>query len=110
MEPNPPSSHIRVGQSSPLDSLVRRASSRRVKVAKLADALNVPYTSSLRPAVQPDVAFSTEPPHSPLLHTKFRGSVSTYDGSIAGDGVGVAAWGAPSRVASTARQVIALIL
>lgn len=107
MDRNPPSPGIRVGQSSPLDSLVRRASSRRAKVAQLADALNVPFTPPQ--PTSPVAVAAAEPPHSPLLHTKFRGSISTYDGSIAGDNAS-GTWDAPSRVASTARCVILLVI
>ncbi|KAI0809107.1 hypothetical protein BC629DRAFT_1482054 [Irpex lacteus] len=101
MDRNPPSPGIRVGQSSPLDSLVRRASSRRAKVAQLADALNVPFTPPQ--PTSPVAVAAAEPPHSPLLHTKFRGSISTYDGSISGDNA-LGPWDPPSRVASTARS------
>ncbi|KAI0089893.1 hypothetical protein BDY19DRAFT_941321 [Irpex rosettiformis] len=103
MDPNSPyspSPSIRVGQSSPLDSLVRRASSRRVKVAKLADALNVPYASPQ----QNQLGLAAVAPLSPLLHTKFRGSVSTYNGSIAGDSHVSGSWDAPSRLPTTTRS------
>ncbi|KAI0706231.1 hypothetical protein BC835DRAFT_1313233 [Cytidiella melzeri] len=92
-------SSLQVQHSSPLESLVRRASSRRAKVAKLADALSVQYTPP-RQAHTASQDEATNSPHSPLLHTQFRGSVSTYDGSIAGDTSGT--WESPRRAPQTA--------
>lgn len=100
MDRGSPSPTFRVGQSSPLDTLVRRASSRRARVAKLADALTVPYTPPGHDvaAVQHDNG-----PHSPLLHTQFRGSVastspSMYDGgAYVADGHSSGQWDPPDQ-------------
>ncbi|KAK7688143.1 hypothetical protein QCA50_008513 [Cerrena zonata] len=76
--PNPgPSAY---DQSSPLDALVRRASSRRVRNK---DTLGPIATSSLLPVHpstpprHPDDKPEWSSPHSPLLHTQFRNSTAT---------------------------------
>lgn len=108
MDRGSPSPTFRVEQSSPLDSLVRRASSRRARVAKLADALSVPYAPS-HDTVQGDYDAS---PHSPLLHTQFRGSVastspSTYDNpSFVADSNGSGSRDSESQRAVGTRYVI----
>ena len=87
VDPRTPSSassnSFRVPKSSPLDSLVRRASSRR---ARSKDPPQDPRTPPRNaPNDQQQQQSWHQPPVSPLLHTEFRTSVastsiSVYDG------------------------------
>ncbi|GJE94177.1 hypothetical protein PsYK624_103450 [Phanerochaete sordida] len=76
MDPRAQSPLVHVQQASPLDTLVRSASSRRTRNAQASTRqpvqLGVPETAPRQPASQ-----EWAPPHSPLLHTQFRGSVAS---------------------------------
>ncbi|CAL1697035.1 unnamed protein product [Somion occarium] len=114
-------------QSSPLDTLVRRASSRRVRNK---DALApVATTPSRLPVSNPstpprNVGENQEwpPPASPLLHTQFRNSTattatatsylpdtgSTYDTSMSSDGWGDSPRRPTSNVDSKRGQILSV--
>lgn len=101
-----PTIDIHVAATSPLDSLVRRASSRRARTAILADALKVPKTppGPYRQAYDQD----SNSPNSPLLHTEFRSSVASastaaYDrGSVVTDHDQSGTWDSESRYSQLA--------
>ena len=98
MDQRAPSPLVQVEQASPLDTLVRRASSRRTKnaggTAKPVAQLKVPETPPRHGSNQQE----WQSPHSPLLHTEFRSSVastaiSAYEhGSYTTDGDNSALW------------------
>ncbi|EKM60505.1 uncharacterized protein PHACADRAFT_246494 [Phanerochaete carnosa HHB-10118-sp] len=77
MDQRAPSPLVHVQKVSPLDTLVRRASSRRTRSTQASTRqvaqLSVPETPPKQVAGQQEWMS----PHSPLLHTQFRSSVAS---------------------------------